>query len=1093
MRLTKILKPSVVCRLAAFVFLASLAAGPAVAQERTGAIRGVVTDETGAVLPGASVTLTHTATARSVTVATGEDGGYAARSLEPGRYTVKFEHTRFAAAERPDINVLVGQTVQLDIQLKVGRVEEAVQIIEATPLVDVQSSAVSHNVTAEEFDRLPKGRSFQGLLVTSPSVTSGQDQFGNVVGLEGGIQVNGASAAENLFVVDGVPTNSAIHGQSRQNAAFEFLQEVQIKTGGAEAEYGGALGGVLSAVTKSGGNSYHGDVHYFFSTEDFLASPVKRLLNPLTVGVPGFSSIGEGGYVEDEKQPDRRHEVGGSLGGPILPRLRDKAWFFVSASPQWRRREFFYNLTDGADAVKVKRLDQQAFGKISYSPTSRIRTNFSVLWTPTVSTGNPLPYNMGPNARNATVAATQVNKEAGFFQTQSSLNGSIDFIISSRMLASVRGGRFRDNYKGTGIPKITQVEYQASTSNLSPELLATIPANMHGSLGFGNTPRLRFVDHDLTANTFLNADYTVFGNLAGGHELKTGWGVSKTVNNVDDSYPNGGYVWIFWGQSFTSLVNGAPCNLSPCTGTYGYYEVNDIGTKGSTGGTIHSFYVQDKWNVHRRLTLNLGVRFENEKVPSFRRSVLDPAFQFGFGDKIMPRLGAAYDVLGDGKLKISGGWGRYYDWVKYELSRGTFGGDIWTTRYRALDTPDVFSLSAQNMPGRDLSDERVPNSFRDRRIPSFSADCSAENLATCQVDPTLKPTGVESMNVSVEYQLGQTVLRAGYVRSSLIRAIEDLGVLIEGDEHYLYVNPGEGLLGKVMNITPGTATRAPADLCRSLLEGQNLVDCLAGTVFPTPKPVRTYNALELSVTRRFSRGWFVNGSYVYSRLYGNYPGLASTDEIRTPTTGSTFAIGQQQTGQLSRGGSSASRAWDLDQLMFDANGNLDTLGRLATDRPHVLKLYGSYNFRFGTEVGAFFTASSGTPITTYAYTTDQIAMRVNGRGDLGRTPALSQTDMLVSHTFNITEGKKLRFEFNMTNLFNQKTARHIFNCVNYDCINGQIASGMNMSGVDLFQGFDYRALIANSSNGPAAFDPRYQREDLFNPGFAGRFGVKLTF
>src|SRR5262249_44735521 len=156
-----------------------------------------------------------------------------------------------------------------------------------------------HNVTAEEFDRLPKGRSFQALMGASPSVNSGQDSFGNIVGVEGGVQVNGASASENQFFIDGVPTGSVLYGQSRQNAAFEFLQEVQVKTGGTEAEFGGALGGVMSATTKSGGNEFHGDAHYYFTGNGLGAAPVKRLLSPLTVGVAGYSSVGQNGYVQD--------------------------------------------------------------------------------------------------------------------------------------------------------------------------------------------------------------------------------------------------------------------------------------------------------------------------------------------------------------------------------------------------------------------------------------------------------------------------------------------------------------------------------------------------------------------------------------------------------------------------------------------------------------------------------------------------------------------------------------------------------------------------------------------------------------------------
>lgn len=1099
MRTTGVLRAKVVLRLAAVVLSLSFLITPVFAQEKVGAINGVVSDQTGAVLPGVTVTITNTGTNRVLTILTDSTGGYAARALEPGRYSVKFELPGFTPAEFPNVIVLLGQTLKLDANLMVGGITQSVEVTATSPLIDTQSTMVTHNITAEEFDRLPKARSFQGLLAASPSVNSGQDQFGNVIGVDGGLQVNGASAAENQFFIDGVATNSQLQGQSRQDAPFEFLQEVQVKTGGTEAEYGGALGGVMTATTKSGGNEFHGDLHYYFTGDGiadlggagngFVAR--HRLLNPLTVGVDGFNSIGQNGYVDDEKPGDKRHEFGGSVGGPIV---KDKAWFFVSASPQWRRRDVPYNLTDGGDTIHVKQLNQQAFAKISYDVSPRIRTNWSVLWTPTVSTGSPINYNGGPNSRNLTIAANQINKISGYYQRQTNYTGNVDFTLGSTSLLSVRAGRFWDDYKTSGIPNITQVEYRAPTSDLSPDLLATIPASLQGGLGFSNVPRLKTTDHDLVTRSFINADYSIIGNFWGSHDVKAGWGVSKSVNNVDTSYPNGGFVFVYWGQSFTSAVTGAPCNLNPCTGTYGYYEVQDIGTRGSTGGTIQSLYVQDKWTVVPRVTLSLGLRMENEKVPSFRRSVLDPAFQFGFGDKLMPRLGVAWDVKGDGRLKASFSYGRFYDWIKYELSRGTFGGDIWTTRYRALDTPDVFSLSAQNMPGRDLWDERVPNSYQDHRIPSFSKDCSAQNLATCQIDPSLKPQGTDLINASIEYQLGsQTVIRASYVRNSLLRAIEDMGVLVEGSENYLYVNPGEGLLGKVMQITPGSTTQAPAELCQSKLTGDNLAACLAGEVFPTPKATRTYNAMELSITRRFSQGWFFDGSYVLSRLYGNYPGIANSDEIRTPTVGGTYPINQQQAGDFTRGGSSATRAWDLDEIMFDSKGNLGLAGLLPTDRPHVLKLYGSYNFRFGTEIGTFFRASSGTPLTTYAYTTHRIGMRVNGRGDMGRTPVVTQTDLLVAHTINLGENKKLRFEFNITNLFNQKTALHIFNCLNYDCINGEIASGMNMAGVNLFQGFDYNALIAASSNGQAAFDPRYKKEDLFNPGFQGRFGVKLTF
>ena len=137
---------------------------------------------------------------------------------------------------------------------------------------------------------------------------------------------------------------------------------------------------------------------------------------------------------------------------------------------------------------------------------------------------------------------------------------------------------------------------------------------------------------------------------------------------------------------------------------------------------------------------------------------------------------------------------------------------------------------------------------------------------------------------------------------------------------------------------------------------------------PTPK--RQYDALELGYNRRFANNWFFSANYTLSRLYGNYSGLASSDEVTTPTTGGSSATAQQQAGSIARPGGNVNRAWDLDELLCDSRGNLDVLGRLATDRPHVVKLYGAYDFPFGTQIGAFFYGASGTPISTYVTSTN---------------------------------------------------------------------------------------------------------------------------
>jgi len=324
----------------------------------------------------------------------------------------------------------------------------------------------------------------------------------------------------------------------------------------------------------------------------------------------------------------------------------------------------------------------------------------------------------------------------------------------------------------------------------------------------------------------------------------------------------------------------------------------------------------------------------------------------------------------------------------------------------------------------------------------------------------------DAFNAGVEYQLkGNTVLTVNYAHTNLRRTIEDLGVLENGSEVYKYVNPGEGI----------AVTMNPSGLT---------------PVFNTPKPKRQYDALEVSLEKRFSNNWFASASYVYSRLYGNYAGLANSDEISTPTTNRTSATTQQQAGSIARPGSSANRAWDLDELVWDSHGNLDVLGRLATDRPNVVKLYGAYMLQTNTQVGAFFYAGSGTPISRTVYSVNNIPLFVDGRGSLGRTSMFSQTDLLLSQDVRFAGSKRVRFEANVLNLFNQKTARHIFDSVNRP---RRRSSEINLQTTNLANGYDYNALLDATPDGANARDPRYQMDDLFNPGLQARFSVRFMF
>ena len=1005
--------------------------GPALsvqAQEQTGTVTGEVTDASGGVLPGVTVTITSLQTGRVTNVVT-DGGGHYRASLDPGTYKIGFELSGFARQEHPEVNVLLGRTFTINALMKVGNISEAVQVTaEASPLVDTRSTIIAHNVTAAEIDRMPKGRSFQSLAMTAPSVNSGE--------IEGGFQVNGASGSENQFTVDGVSTNSLLAGHSRQNTVFEYLQEVQVKTVGIPAEYGGALGGVISAVTKSGGNLYTGEGHYYYLGSGLSASPVKRLVLSPVDDKTVYT-------VQDEKMPDHRNEIGGSLGGPIV---HDKLFFFGSYSPRFATRTNQYKFSSGTDPGEITR-DQtisNLYGKVSYG-SSRINAYFGALLTPTTSTGTLPAYN-GIDAQflSSSKASNDVNLERGYEIDQRNFTGNADIVLTNATFLSVKVGHFHDNYKDTGVPLTTPWNYE------TPCVATSTPACPSQWLGprlFQNTPQVQIVDHDTTKQTYFQADYNATFAAAGFHTLKVGAGIRHNQNDVDQRYP-GGRVQFFWDQTYQSAVPG----VAPSRGTYGYYTVDDLGTFGEASGDINHFYVQDQWSVGR-LTMNLGVRLEDEKIPAFREK--KTAIEFGWGEKFAPRLGAAYDLFGDGRAKVFGSYGRYFDWTKYELARGTFGGDIWKTYYRALDDPNAIpQINLSNMPGRDILG--ASSGFVDWRIPAFDDDV---------FDPNLKPMSQDSYSAGFEYQLQPTtVLAVNYIHNELIRTIEDIGRLVEGSEVYTYGNPGEGIVEDALLST-------------------------ATPPFKIPKPKRQYDALQVSLNRRFTNNWFAGGSYVLSRLYGNYAGIASSDEIRTPGF-SSFAVDQQQGAQSFRPGGNANRAFDLDEMMWDSHGNLNVLGRLATDRPHVLKLYGAYMFPKGTQIGVNQYVGSGTPLSTDVRTL-QTFVFAEGRGNLGRTPMLSTTDLLVSHELSVGSDKRVRFELNVLNLFNQKTVRHEFNLLNRN----RSAAAINLGSVDLSKGYDYQTMINASPDGRNnnAIDPRNGMPDLWNDGTQGHFMVKFLF
>ena len=466
-------------------------------------------------------------------------------------------------------------------------------------------------------------------------------------------------------------------------------------------------------------------------------------------------------------------------------------------------------------------------------------------------------------------------------------------------------------------------------------------------------------------------------------------------------------------------------------------------TQGDAEADTTAFFVQDSWRPTNRLTLNFGLRAEEEEIPSFsdNPAIPDPAIDFSFDDKLAPRVGFAYDLKGDGTWKIYGSAGVFYDLTKLEMPRGLFGGDRWVDWWYALDTLDWTTITCQIPAGNNINTPPNCNDellfFADRRRP-------ANDPADPTIDPNLQPMESRELVAGVEHQIGQRMsVGLRYVHKEVERTIEDSGVVVPGvGEVFFISNPGEGIATNILG------PENPA----------------------LPRAKRDYDGIELDFRLRPTRSWTIHASYLYSTLEGNYSGLASSDEVSTASG-------------VGRASPNVNRFFDGLPTLFDAQGN-EVLGKLGTDRPHQFKAQVIYRAPFKTSIGLNQYLGSGTPISTEMEVPPGLPFFPFGRGDLGRTPTLTQTDLYVEHPVQVAERWNLTFAVNVLNLFDEDTETQIWN----DALLEELPVGQD----DFFQTvpFDPNQIIADEG---VVRDPRFGLPTVFQAPRSIRLSVRLNF
>jgi outer membrane receptor protein involved in Fe transport len=607
---------------AAALFLAV----PASAQV-TGSIAGTVRDSSGAILPGATVTVRGPALRREAeTVTTGADGTYRVVLLPPGVYDVVVELSGFAAQTRRGVEVAVNQQATLDVSMAVAGVAEQVTVASTVPVVDVARSDVTHTVSQRTIDALPlNGRNFTDLVALVPGAKPNPTLTSTT-----NVEIFGERASAVSYLVDGAENNDPVNGGALVRYTQDSIKEFEVITTGYAAEFGRAQGGVANIVTRSGTNAFDGRA-FWFTRNDALDS------NNIPVPSPKPAN-----YVEPKPPALERYQWGGTVGGPIV---QNKAFFFGSFEKLNETRGVNFDLTKIPAFV------------VSGVATPSHTEDFSIAPKSDGFTGNfKFDANLRPSNRlTASVDRSTLNNE-GLISSPVAGTIAMPSAAATRSTPATAGSGRDTAVLGAATFLETTVNYiRGETGNNLDQSQRSEPLLLLLRSGFIQTGAPFGGQTDqLGKRTQVAQSLSRFVNGAmGDHQLKVGWDFN--------------HITLEASQQVTNDVEFSPAYLAPnqadiFTRNFGLYGFQQSAARfftlsanpdGSLNANVKtndaSLFAQDSWHPRPDVTVNAGLRYDYSSLFS------------GYKKALAPRAGVAWDVGGRHQTIVKFDYGLFFD------------------------------------------------------------------------------------------------------------------------------------------------------------------------------------------------------------------------------------------------------------------------------------------------------------------------------------------------------------------------------------------------------------------------------------------------